>query len=267
MGPARRTACIVLFASLSFAQSLDLADLLKHSEAANKANNAKAEFYAYREHMVKVNLNKEGKETDHLSETWDVIGLEGSAYRKLVQRDEKPLPEKEQKREEERLAKETDKRRKETPEQRKNRLFSFTYSVHTAPEAIRLFDVRLLGEETINGRPAYVVEKTPKPDAKPANSNEGELLHYKTKEWIDKEDLVTARSDMEVVRDGSRMKPGTLIQFKSMRNSEGTWLAQETRIRYDIKFFKLMGARGDQLTTMSDYRKFEATSRVVDDAR
>jgi hypothetical protein len=112
-----------------------------------------------------------------------------------------------------------------------------------------------------------VIEKTPKADAKPANSNEGELLHYRTKEWIDKEDLVTARSDMEVIREGSRMKPGTRIEFKNMRNSDGTWLLQETRIRYNIKFFKLMGAHGDQLTTMSDYHKFEATSRIVDDPR
>ncbi len=267
MSLARLAASTVILSTLAFPQSLDLAGLLKRAEAANKANSTKAEFYAYREHMLKVNLNKDGKETDRESETWEVIGLEGSAYRKLVERNDKPLPSREQKKEDERLAKETDKRRRETPEQRKNRLFSFTYTVRSAPEANRLFDVRLLGEEAVNGRPAYVLEKTPKPDAKPANSNEGELLHYKTKEWLDKEELITARLEMEVIRDGSRMKPGTRIEFKNMRNAEGTWLLQETRIRYDIKFFKFMGARGDQVSTMSDYHKFEATSRVIDDAR
>jgi hypothetical protein len=110
-----------------------------------------------------------------------------------------------------------------------------------------------------------VVEKTPKPNAKPANSNEAELMHYRHKQWIDKEELVSRRMEMEVISQGSRMRPGTLIEFKARRNSEGTWLQEETRIRYDLKFFKLMGARGDQTTVFSDYHKFEATSRVVDD--
>lgn len=142
---------------------------------------------------------------------------------------------------------------------------SFSYTVRNTPDSARFFDLRLVGEETIDGRAAYLVEQTPKPDAKPTDSNDSELLHYRMKHWIDKEDLVDARMEMEVIREGSRMKPGTLIEFKNMRNSDGTWLVQETHIRYDIKFFKLMGARGDQVTTMSDYHKFEATSRVVED--
>ena len=259
----RLAACTVILIAVASAQTIDLADLLKRAEAANKENGKKAEQYAYREHTIQRHLDKNGKETERESETWDVIGLEGSAYRKLVERNDQLLPSKEQKREEDRLAKEADKRRRETAEQRKNRLFSFTYTVRNAPEAIRLFDVRLLSEETIDGRPTYLIEKSPKPDAKPANSNEAELLHYRTKEWIDKEDLVDARLEMEVIREGSRLKPGTLIQFKNTRDSDGTWLLQETHIRYDIKFFKVIGARGEQVSTMSDYRKFEVSSRVV----
>ncbi len=112
-----------------------------------------------------------------------------------------------------------------------------------------------------------MIEKLPKADAKPANSNEVELMHYRQKQWIDKEDLVGVRTEMEVIREGSRMKPGSRIEFTNARNAEGTWLLEETHIRYDIKFFKVMGARADQVSTMSDYHKFEATSRIVDDAR
>ncbi len=57
-------------------------------------------------------MDKNGKETDRNTETWDVIGLEGSAYRKLIQRDDKTLVPKEQKKEDERLAKEIEQRRK-----------------------------------------------------------------------------------------------------------------------------------------------------------
>ncbi|MEO5922508.1 MAG: hypothetical protein ABIR70_01640 [Bryobacteraceae bacterium] len=258
---------ILLLPALAVAQTVNLADLLKRSEAASKANGVKADLYAYRERTVNVQLDRDGKEKSRKSETWDVIGLEGSAYRKLIERDDKPLPAKEQKQEEERLAQEATKRRAETAEQRRNRLFSFTYQVSFRPEQMYLFDARLVAEELVNGRPAYVIEATPKPDAKPATSNEAEVLHYKVKRWIDKADLVDSRASMEVVRKGSRMQPGTVVDAQVVRSADGTWLENELRIRYQIRFFKVAGARAEQTTTRSDFHKFEATSRLVDESR
>src|SRR5689334_1580333 len=118
----------ILWGSIAgLAEERDAVEIARKSVEAVKANNAKMRQYAYREYKVTWDLDKNGKETDRRTETWEVIGLEGSAYRKLVQRDDKPLSSKEQKREDERLRKEAELRRKETPEERRRRLFSFSY--------------------------------------------------------------------------------------------------------------------------------------------
>ena len=127
----------------AFGQHPDPAELLRRSDEAGKVNGEKSQQYAYREYKVTQEFDKNGKQTDRQTETWDVIGLEGSTYRKLIQRNDQPLPPKEQKKEDERLAKEAVLRRKENPEQRRKRLFSFSYSVGRLPteRLISLFDL------------------------------------------------------------------------------------------------------------------------------
>src|ERR1044071_3306587 len=66
-------------------------ELLRKSQAANDANGPKARQYLYREYTVTTELNEKGEPSSRHTETWEAIGLEGSEYRRLVQRDDKPL--------------------------------------------------------------------------------------------------------------------------------------------------------------------------------
>ena len=91
-----------------------LLDIVRRSIPANTANVVKAAHYAYQQYDVQRELNANGRETDRQSETWDVIALEGSTYRKLILRNDKPLAAKEQKKEDERLRRETERRKKES---------------------------------------------------------------------------------------------------------------------------------------------------------
>ena len=145
----RCLAVLVLFGGFAFAQAPDVADILRRSALAAKANNPKASLYAYREHIINLQVGKNGKETDRRTETWDVIGLEGSSYRRLMERNDRALPPKEQKREDERMAKEADKRRKETAEQRRNRTFSFHYSLTFSPDLMHLYEVSYVQREIL----------------------------------------------------------------------------------------------------------------------
>jgi hypothetical protein len=246
---------------------LDLDDLMRRSALADKANEDKARLYAYRERRVTFHVDKDGKKSERSRQTWDVVGLEGWAYRKLIEQNDRPLPGKEQKREEERLVKEATRRSKETPAQRRNRLFSRGYYLNYSPDKMHLFDLRLLSEEVVNGRAVYVVEGTPKLTAKPKDSNEKELLHYRIRRWIDKEDLVEARLELHVISEGSRLKPGTTLQWGSFRTEDGVWLYNELHFSYDARVYKFVDIRGETEMTRSDFHKFEVSSRVVDEAQ
>ena len=261
-----RLALLAVLAPAALAQP-NAVDLFLLSAQAEKANSEKIREYTYREYKVTQELDKDGKETHRQSETWDVIGLEGSTYRKLILRNDQPLEPKEQKREDERLAKETALRRKETPEQRRKRLsLSFTYSVRRLePErAVALVDFEFKGQEVVDGRAAYLIEGRPKPGTRPANANEKENLNYRTKMWIDREDHVISRSESEVFGEQSRAQKGTVIELRSARNEVGAWLPKEFRFRFNLRILKVGHARGDIRLTYSDYRRFQVDSRVVE---
>jgi len=262
-----RLALLAVMAPAALAQP-NAIDLFLLSAQAEKANSEKISEYTYREYKVTQEIDKDGKETDRQTETWDVIGLEGSTYRKLILRNDQPLEPKEQKREDERLAKETALRRKETPGQRQKRLlsFSFTYSVgRLEPErTVALFDLAFKGEEEVDGRAAYVIEGTPKPGARPANANEKENLNYRMKMWIDREDYARSRSESEVIGEHSRPQKGTVIELRNGRDETGTWLPKEFRFRFNLRILKVGSARGDIRLTYSDYRRFQVDSQVLE---
>jgi hypothetical protein len=244
----------------------DAVELLLRSAPIEKANFEKIRQYAYREYRISQEFDKDGKETNRHTETWDVIGLEGSTYRKLILRDDQPLAPKEQKREDERLAKETALRRRETPGQRSRRLLSFTYSVRSLPteRTVALFDLEFKPDEEVDGRLAHVIEGMPKPRARPANANEKENLNYRFKIWIDREDGLRVRGEMYVIGENSRMQKGTRIEWMFTRNDAGVWLPKDSHTRFDLRFLKIASFRRDWRSSFSDYRKFQVDSQVVE---
>ena len=263
----------ILFAWTACGQGADPdpLELMRKSAQADKANGEKESQYAYREYKVTRQIDKNGKETDRETETWDVIGLEGSSYRRLVLKNDKALPPKDERREAERLQKETDRRKRESPEARRNRLFSLSYSFSFPYDKVAdLDDLRYAGEETVAGRRAWVVEGYPKPGLRPAGDQEREALNYRMKTWIDQEDYMCSRLELEVITDHSRMQKGSVIRVENFKSNDGNdgndgvWLARQAAIDYDIRFFKLMGVRGSILSTYSDYHKFQVDSRIIE---
>jgi len=264
-----RTVFFLLFVLACAAQTADPdpVELMRMSVAPRKANEEKVRQYAYRERQITRAVDKNGNETESHSETWDVIGLEGSTYRRLVQKNDKALPAKEEKREEERLRKETERRKKETPEQRGNRLFSFSYTFTLDfDRAADIFDLRYMGEETMGGRNAWLIEGLPKPGFRPANDMEKEARNYRMKVWLDQADMVFSRVDLEIIADGSRLQKGSVIRGEDFKNEDGVWLHKQVHIDFNVRFFKLLGAHGDAATTYTDYHKFQVDSRILDAA-
>jgi hypothetical protein len=245
------------------AQEPNVDDLLRKSAAAGEANGPKTQQYLYREYIVSTDINEKGEPSNRHTETWEAIGLEGSEYRKLIQRDDQPLTAKEQKREDEKLRKEADRRRKGQTGGSKNPLSrTYTFSYVTGDD--RFFDFRYAGEETLDGRPAYVLEGTPKSGLKPANDHEKQLLASRLKRWIDKEEFIESGFQLDVTGDGGDARPGSLVAARQQRTEDGTWLISELRVRFIFKPLRIATVRGEMVMTRSDYRKFTAESRIVE---
>jgi len=238
-------------------------DLLRRADEQSKRNEPKTREYVYRERIVNDEFNEKGEPGNRHTETWEAIGLEGSEYRRLIQRDDMPLSTREQKKEDERLRNETEKRRKQRTLRIKNPL-QRTYSFGYARGDERFFDFRNMGEELIGGRPAYVLEGTPKANQRPTTNHEKQLLLSRVKLWIDKEDTFMSSLEIEVLQEGADIHPGTRLVLTQQRMEDGTWLLQELRGRLVIKPLRVMNGRKDFVMTRSDYHKFSVDSRIID---
>jgi hypothetical protein len=249
--------------TIFLAAAVDPSLLMRRSAIAAEENSKKARAFAYTETIVDREFDAQGKEKERSSETWEVIGLEGSPYRKLVKRNDSPLSAKEQAKEDERLREETDKRRAESSEQRGRRLFSITYSL-TVPYH-RIADIYFL--RLVEEKPDYwVVEGVPNPAFVPQNRDEKESMHFRIRAEIDRDDFVYRKLDMEVVSSGSRLKPGSRIEVRQEKIQD-VWLIQEIRFTYVLGVVKLLKSRGERTITLRDFKKFQVESNLVGDSR
>src|SRR5689334_11181436 len=84
--------------------------------------------------------------------TWEITYIEGSPYRRLVARDDRPIPPEEQQWEEQKLHQSIEERRKETPEQRSRRISDWERGQQKRREPLAempdAFDFKLVGTET-----------------------------------------------------------------------------------------------------------------------
>ncbi len=118
----------------------------------------------------------------------------------------------------------------------------------------------IVREETIGGRPAFVVKSEAPPNAAGNDSRDAEILTYRHTLWIDREDGAIARHEIET-KDASKLGPYGFVQV-SDRNEAGVWLLRETHGRSPGTYYF---RKRDFLSTSrySDYRKFDATTTIT----
>ena len=51
------------------------------------------------------------------------------------------------------------------------------------PQLLGLFNSTIVGEDVVEGRPAIIIESTPRPDAHPGDEEERRALHKRVKLW------------------------------------------------------------------------------------
>jgi len=205
--------------------------------------------------------------------TYDITLLEGSPYKRLVARNDKPLPPQEEKKEQEKLRRSIDERRKETPDQRKARIAEWDrrQQHQRAPllEIPDAFNLRLAGEEKWNGRDVYVIVATPRPGYKPKSAATAFFPKVQGKLWIDKQDGSWVKCEAESLDTISiggifvRLAKGTHASFEQARINDEVWLPQRIAVSVSARVMLISAARAEVEVRFSNFRKFQADSRLV----
>jgi hypothetical protein len=255
----------------------DLAALLQRVHVNRVANGEIARQYASDDRTHTVAINKSGKTIQDKTEKVEVVIVGGLPYRHIVEENGKPLS----------TQKLISAQKHQDALSVLGQGFDFTFdlrdgnprdSVYSALPICclaALFENRLLRHEQINGRDNLVVESVPKANPAAVTPVERTALDWKETTWIDVEDLMPARYEIELLNDKSFLLKGSKEQrefFKLEKyvdtkgvSTEKVWLLRSKEGHYNLKFLWQR-----QFLTFEDtsynYKKFKVDTRIDSDS-
>jgi hypothetical protein len=229
--------------------------------------------YTYQHRDVKKHLGSHGEVKAIVVKTWDVTNLYGEPYSRLIQKDDKPLSAKEEKEEEEKQDKFLSKHRRESEGDRQKRQAKEKKErdeerafIH---DAVNAYDFRIVGEEAVDGRDAWVIEATPRKDFHPTQPHAGLLSKIKGKVWIDKQDYTWVKVEGEVIDTASlglfiaRIHKGSRFSVEQVRLNNEIWLMRRYHVGASARLLLLSNRTVDVEGTFYNYKKFTAKSRIL----
>jgi hypothetical protein len=236
-------------------------------------NDKEQRDYTYTEHEAQRRLDGQGQVTSNESNTYEVMMLYGEQVRRRIAHNDKPLPEKENAKEEEKIQKVITKRRDETEEQRKKRLDQENKDREEEREFVRdvadAYNFRLVEVATLDGRETYVIDADPRPGFQPHHKGAKYLPKFKFRVWIDKAETQWVKLHAEAIDTVSwglfiaRLHKGSLFEVAQTRVNDEVWLPKQVVVRLDAKLGLLKNFSMEEESTYRDYKKFRTDTKIV----
>lgn len=231
-----------------------------------------AKDYTFLERMQQDSLDGSGAVKSSKSETHEIMVLYGEPFERTVAKDDKPLSEKEQKKQDEEFDKETRKRANETPEERQKRIQKYLKQRDDERAFVReildAYDFRLAGTEVLNGRPTWVIDGTPHPGFEGKRRESKMLPKIKPRFWIDQQDYSWAKLRAEFTDTVSfgwvvaRLHKGSQFEMQQVLVNSEVWMPQRADIKLDARVALLKGVNENIHLTYKDYRKFRTDTKI-----
>jgi hypothetical protein len=153
-----------------------------------------------------------------------------------------------------------EKLKQETPEERAARLRKDQENRSFLRDLLDAFDFRLIGEETVAGRPTYVLEATPHPGYHGTGKYGKLFARVQGKLWVDKQDFGWVKVDGEVTQSFSmglfvaRVQRGSHIILDQTCLGDAVWVPKRLELRASAKILFLKSLELDRILTYTDYR-------------
>jgi hypothetical protein len=127
-------------------------------------------------------------------------------------------------------------------------------------EVPRAFDFSLIGEESVDGRPAYVLQATPHPGYSPRGKYGKMFFRMEGKLWVDQQDFGWVKADAQVIEPLSmglflaRVRPGSRVTMEQTRVGEGLWMPKHIEARANAKILLIKALVIDRKLTYTNYQ-------------
>jgi len=192
---------------------------------------------------------------------------------KRIAKDDKPLPDSEARKEDEKIQRIIDKRKNESDGDRRKRLEKEQKEHEEDREFVLetadAFNFRLVGSETISGRDTWVLEGEPRSGYEPKQRNAKFLTKFKGRVWIDKAEAQWVKIDItaiDTIAIGvflARIHKGARVVVDLTKVNDEVWLPKHVQFRLDAKLALLKTYREDIEQTFRDYKKFRTATRIT----
>lgn len=226
--------------------------------------------YTYQERSEFRQYARNGKIASVHSETNEILILGGRPYERLTARNDKPLPAREERREQAKLDNELAKRQHESPAEQvryqKERLAERAF-IREIPEA---FTFRLAGIGTVSNHPAWMIEARPKTGYRAVHSQAKDFAKVRATIWIEQATYHWVKVDADVLNTISvdfgllRIAPGSSMHFEQTLVNDEIWLPSCMTVRFEARLALIKALRGEYDIRYSDYRKFQSDSKMVE---
>jgi hypothetical protein len=268
MMPHRKMFLALLLAGAAWAQ--DPRELARRSIAQDQLDWARMKDYTWQAHSLERRFDSHGQLQSTKQEKWETLIVDGKPYRRMLERDGKPLPD-EQKKLDREIAKLSNEkpaakqRRLEEFEKGRKREFAFLSEI---PD---LYDLKLEGESTVDGRPVWIISGAPRPGAQPKSSDAKLLLKIHGRIWIDKATFQWARVEAETTGTISwglflaRLNPGSKMIFEQTEVNSELWLPKRLFLTGSGRLGLIKRIAEEDEIQWSNYRKFSVDSKIVTD--
>jgi hypothetical protein len=243
----------------------DAAEIIRRSIATEDRTIELSRDYGHGQRQEIRETDSAGKLRKTSSETYDILILEGSPYRRHNAHDDKPLSASDQAKEDEKYRRAVEERKRETPDQRKARIADWDRRRRRDREPFRevpnAFNLRVAGEETVAENPAWVIEATPKPGYKPVSNATRFFPKVKGRLWIAKADYQILKMDVESLDTISfggflvRMAKGSHITLDAAHVNNEVWMPTRVVLRGSVRIALIKVIRGEVDFAFTDYRK------------
>lgn len=268
-----RAVLLILASATALLGQADAREVIRRAVAAEERNWKVARNYGYSERVDARRLDPQGRLKSKDLKIYDVMLLEGSPYRRLVARDDRPLSPGEEKKEQEKLARSVAERREETAAQRARRLAEYDRRPEWQREAWQelpeAFDFRPAGEQAWDANGQYVIEATPRKGYQPRSRTGKVLAHLQAKLWVDKQDYHLVKAEVEVVDTIwvglflVRLAKGSRAAFEQTRVNDEVWLPLQARAFISVRLGLLKVLRIEQEISYSQCLEFHIDSPIV----
>jgi hypothetical protein len=248
-------------------------ELFRVVASKDEENEKRLRDYTYIERNEEHKLDGNGQTKSTEARTYEVMELYGEQVRRLIEKDDKPLPEKDKAKEEEKIQKIIDKRKNESDDERKKREEKEEKEREDGRKFVRevadAYDFKLVGTEILGGREVWVIDGEPRPGYE-AHMKEAKFLpKFHGRVWIDKDDLQLAKMDVEAIDTVAvgwvlaRIHKGTRVMLEQTRVNDEVWLPRHVTFKVDARVALFKGYKIDGEDTFRDYKKFRTSAKIV----